>query len=292
MQERAAHLDFDVRFEGARDVLAKPHRHEYFQIQVGIEGGDHQVIGGAVRPFGRGYLSFVLPYRVHLVRHPPGARYAIVNFSQRFLWPELDVPVLDLESTPPGRCPELAPFLLQPHLDFHFDGETFDPILRWLDELAQLNRERQFGAMAAIRGVLLQLLGRACHQHGAALAAAAQNHPPPLARRDVLRQLMAYLRDRLREDISLNDAAEAMAVSPTHLAHLLKAQTGRSFTDLLTERRMDAAKTLLVNTRMQVRDVAHQVGFVDDAYFNRRFRQWVGETPRRFRSAALVATAA
>src|SRR5688572_607032 len=40
--------------EGARDVLAQPLRHEYFQIQVGIEGGSQQLIGGAVRPFGGG----------------------------------------------------------------------------------------------------------------------------------------------------------------------------------------------------------------------------------------------
>ena len=54
MQERANHLDFDIRFEGARDVLARPHRHEYFQIQVSIHGGSQQVIGGAVRLFPRG----------------------------------------------------------------------------------------------------------------------------------------------------------------------------------------------------------------------------------------------
>ena len=59
MQERADHLDFDIRFEGARDVLARPHRHEYFQIQVSIEGGSEQLVvlafeasaGVAPRPF-------------------------------------------------------------------------------------------------------------------------------------------------------------------------------------------------------------------------------------------------
>ena len=79
MQERASHLDFDIRFEGARDVLARPHRHEYFQIQVSMEGGSQQVIGGALRPFGAGHLSFVLPYLLHVVPHPPNARYARID---------------------------------------------------------------------------------------------------------------------------------------------------------------------------------------------------------------------
>jgi hypothetical protein len=125
MQERANHLDFDIRFEGARDVLARPHRHEYFQIQVSIEGGGQQLIGGAVRPFRAGHLSFVLPYRVHVVPHPVGARYAIVNFDQGFLWPELAVEPLDLEEVSVARHPELAPFLFQEYVDFSFDEAGF-----------------------------------------------------------------------------------------------------------------------------------------------------------------------
>lgn len=164
MQERADHLDFDIRFEGARDVLARPHRHEYFQIQVGIEGDSRQLIGGAARPFGAGCLSFVLPYRLHVVPHPPGARYAIVNFDQSFLWPELAVEPLDLEEVPIARHPELAPFLFQEYVDFHFEAEDFARILGWLEELSALNREGRFAAGGAIRGILLQLLSLACRR--------------------------------------------------------------------------------------------------------------------------------
>jgi len=69
MHERADHLDFDIRFQGARNELTLPHRHAYFQIQVGIEGSSQQSIGGEVRPFGPRHLSFVLPYRVHVIPH-------------------------------------------------------------------------------------------------------------------------------------------------------------------------------------------------------------------------------
>ena len=72
MAERADYFDFDIRAQQVREPLEQPHRHEYFQIQVNLEGDTRQTISGTTRPFPRGGLSFVLPYRVHLVPHPPG----------------------------------------------------------------------------------------------------------------------------------------------------------------------------------------------------------------------------
>jgi hypothetical protein len=67
MQERAEHRDFEIRREGAREPLAQPHRHEYFQIQINLGGDTTQHIGASVRPFQAGMVSFVLPYRIHWV---------------------------------------------------------------------------------------------------------------------------------------------------------------------------------------------------------------------------------
>lgn len=292
MQERADHLDFDIRFEGARDVLARPHRHEYFQIQVSIEGGSQQLIGGARRPFTAGHLSFVLPYRVHVVPHPPGARYAIVNFAQRFLWPELDVAAPELEDLPLQRLPELAPFRFQEQLDFHFDAADFARILGWLEELQALNQGRRLGSVGAIRGILLQLLGLACRRHEEALLGAQQRlqqtGAPGAPRHDALQRVMRYLREHLQEEITLQDAATAAMLSPNYLAHLLKQQTARTFTELLTERRLERAKELLLTSNGRIRDIAHQSGFGDEAYFARRFRRWTGMSPRQFRAGARV----
>ncbi|BEP36475.1 AraC family transcriptional regulator [Variovorax sp. V59] len=286
MQERANHLDFDIRFEGARDVLARPHRHEYFQIQVSIHGGSQQVISGAVRPFTAGHLSFVLPYRVHVVPHPPGARYAIVNFDQGFLWPELAVEALDLEEVPAARQPELAPFLFQEYLDFHFGDADFARILGWLDELAVLNRERRFGTVGAIRGILLQLMALVCHRHEGPLLAQSALQGGRSAGHAALQRVMRYVREHLAEEMSLNDAAAAAMLSPNYLAHLLKKQTQRTFTELVTERRLERAKELLVTSNARIGDIARQCGFGDAVYFARRFRLQNGVTPREFRSQA------
>ncbi len=95
MVERSDHLDFDIRDQAGRAPLTHPHKHEYFQIQVNLQGDTQQHIGGAVRPFRARTLTFILPHRVHQIPHPPDSNFMVVNFSQRFLRPDLQVDPLD-----------------------------------------------------------------------------------------------------------------------------------------------------------------------------------------------------
>ncbi len=283
MQERADHLDFDIRFQGARNPLVQPHRHEYFQIQVGIQGDSNQSIGGAVRPFGAGYLSFVLPYRVHVIPHPIDAQYCIVNFHQNFLWPNLEVDPLDLEDVPLSKQPDLAPFLFQEYLDFSFGSADFSRIRGWLNELQQHNTYRGLGALTTVRGLLHQIIGLACLRNEAGLMRQSLVHNGKSSQRDALQRVIRYVRDNLDKEMSLTEAAAAAFLSPNYLAHLLKKETGRSFVDMVTERRIERAKELLSTTTQRVRDVSHQCGFSDEAYFNRRFKQITGITPKQFK---------
>jgi AraC-like DNA-binding protein len=67
------------------------------------------------------------------------------------------------------------------------------------------------------------------------------------------------------------------------LSQLLKKQTGLAFVEWLTGRRMDRARELLAHTADRVASVAHRVGFKDEAYFTRRFKQRFGVAPTAYR---------
>jgi AraC-like DNA-binding protein len=106
-----------------------------------------------------------------------------------------------------------------------------------------------------------------------------------VSRRDSLQRVIRYVRENLDRGIGLNDAATAAFLSPNYLAHLLKKETGKTFTELVTERRLERARELLANTDMRVGEVANAAGFQDEAYFSRRFRQWFHQSPRAFRDS-------
>jgi AraC-like DNA-binding protein len=283
MAERARHLEFDIREQAASAPLTRPHRHEYFQILITLAGSARQAIGGALRPVQPGTLTYVLPYRAHLVPLPQGSRFIVINFSQRFLRPDLDVDPLDLEDVPVSRVPELAPFLYQEHLDFTLSGADWDVVQAMLRQMCNENAERRFGSLEILRGMLLQLIGLTCRRYEADLLRLAGEKTRSASRRDALLRVSRYIRENLTRDLNLTEAAATAFLSPNYLAHLLKNEVGKTFTDMVTERRMERAQELLANTAMRIAEVAHASGFPDEGYFTRRFRQWFGTTPRQYR---------
>ena len=285
MSERADHLDFDIRSQLVRPPLVRPHRHEYFQIQINLQGDTEQNVAGTVRPFRRGYLSFILPYRVHVIPHPDGSRYVIINMAQQFLRPGLDVDPLDLEDVPLSRAPELAPFLFQEYADFYFSDEEFPEVEMLLEKMMFENSKRRFGSVEMIRGLMLQLIGMTCRKFEAELLRLSAGQAQQGSRLASLQRAVRYIREHLAGEITLADAAAAAFLSPNYLAHLLKKETGKTFTDLVTERRLEFAQELLSHSSQRIASVAHASGFADEAYFSRRFRQRFGQTPRAYRDS-------
>lgn len=286
MADRAAGPDFSIRDQNSVTRIAEAHRHEYFQIQLNLAGRTTQHVAATARPLGPGGLSFVLPYRVHRVPHPPGSRFFILSFNLHFLRPELDVHPLDLEDVPLARAPELAPFLFQEYLDFSLAGADLAQAKAACLAMQAENARRRYGSTEIIRGRLLVLLGLVCRRHEKALLAQAARKAQRVSRRDALARVMRHVRENLGRRIQLADAAAAADLSPNYLAHLIKKETGKTFVDLVTERRMDKACELLAHTADRIGEIAAATGFADEAYFTRRFRQRFQLSPTQFRRRA------
>jgi AraC-like DNA-binding protein len=289
MAERVMNPDFGIHDE--RDVtrIEQAHRHEYFQVQVNLAGRTQHYIGATERMLEAGSLSFVLPYRVHRVPHPPGSRFYVLNFNQRFLRPELDVDPLDLEDVPLEHAPELAPFLFQEFMDFRLDGADLKAAHDGCRRMMEENTRRRFCSLEIIRANLLLLIAAVCRRYETDLLRMAAEQAQRKSRRDALSRVIRHVRDNLMQRISLADAAAAAALSPNYLAHLLKKETGKTFTDLVTERRMEKAQELLTHTTLRISEVAEAVGFEDVAYFARRFKQYYDIAPRDYRQKAAAA---
>jgi AraC-like DNA-binding protein len=288
LADRAAGPDFGIRDETSITRIAEAHRHEYFQVQLNLAGRGGQHIAATPRPLGPGYLSFVLPYRVHRVTHPPGSRFYVISFSLRFLRPEIDVDPLDLEDVPLARAPELAPFLFQEYMDFRLAGADLALARNACRQMRAESLRPRYCSPELIRAHLLLLIGTVCRRHERAIARLAAAQAQRTSRRDALARVMRHVRENLGRRLQLADAAAAADLSPNYLAHLIKKETGKTFVDLVTERRMENARELLTHTTLRIGKIAATVGFEDEAYFARRFRQRYRQSPRQFRARAAV----
>jgi AraC-like DNA-binding protein len=284
MQQRSDRMDFYIRDKSARPALTSPHRHEYFQIQINLGGDTVQHIGGAVRPFPRNTLAFILPHRLHVIPHPEDGNFVLINFSQEFLLHHLQCDPMDLEDVSLAEAPELAPFRFQEHLDFVLEDADFAQVTALLEQMREADQARQLGSGSILRGYLLQLIGKVCNLFEPQLLGLSANKAERRGRRDAMGRVMAYIRAHMADPaMCLTDAAAAAFLSPNYLTHLLRKETGSTFSELVLERRMRLARTHLMNSDKALSHIAQICGFADEAYFSRRFRKAHGVPPGQFR---------
>ncbi len=92
-----------------------------------------------------------------------------------------------------------------------------------------------------------------------------------------------YMEMHYSENISLKEVAEYVNISTYYLSRLFKKETGRNFSEHLTDFRMEKAKSFLTDTDMKLYEIAIQVGISDPHYFSRLFKKNVGVPPTQFR---------
>jgi AraC family transcriptional activator of pobA len=79
--------------------------------------------------------------------------------------------------------------------------------------------------------------------------------------------------------------AETLEVTPTHLTRAVKAATGKTAADLLTERVVYEARDMLSTTEHSAQSIARHLGFGSAAYFTRFIQQHTGKPPSKLRMA-------
>lgn len=102
-----------------------------------------------------------------------------------------------------------------------------------------------------------------------------------------LRKLELYLDQHYMEKLSLASVAKELHIGRTKLCSLAKELSGgHTLSWLIAQRRIDAAKLLLLQSSSTVSAVAEAVGISDYNYFSKIFRSVTGTTPSAFRKSA------
>ena len=98
-----------------------------------------------------------------------------------------------------------------------------------------------------------------------------------------LRRAIDYIEANLCEPITLSDMATHAGLSRMHFAAQFRLSTGLAPHNFLTSRRMERAKNMLRDSRLDIVDIAATVGIQSQAYFTTVFRRYTGTTPSRWR---------
>lgn len=99
----------------------------------------------------------------------------------------------------------------------------------------------------------------------------------------IIGHIKEYIHKNYNEDITLEQVADHVFLSPVYVSRLFKEKTGENFSDYLIKIRMEKALEFLKDPRYKVYEVAYQVGYKSIKYFYKLFKQYYGCTPTEYR---------
>lgn len=113
------------------------------------------------------------------------------------------------------------------------------------------------------------------------LCSLLQNVPGVGSRRysEHIQKALSYIHEHFAEDFSLNDMAEHLHVSPTHLSRLFRKELETSFIDYLVTYRIERAQQMLLHSNLDLKTISEKTGFHGYNYFLRTYKEKTGHTP-------------
>ena len=99
-----------------------------------------------------------------------------------------------------------------------------------------------------------------------------------------IRTALQYIASNYGTNLTLESVAAQVNVSPNYFSSLFRRTVGCSFREHLSRVRVEESKRLLLSTHYSLKEIAVAVGFADQSYFSKVFKQYTGLSPGQYRA--------
>lgn len=250
------------------------HTHDYVEVIYMCNGETTHIVNGRKIKLEQGDLLFLNQSATHEVCRA-GEGDIAVNFIVLPEFFSAPLSMIGEEETP------LRKFLIDCLCGqntgagyLYFDVSEVKPIQNLLENLLWIliqetpNKRKMSQMTMAL--LLLQLLG-----HTETLSTDDQGDI-------VVWQVLRYVESNY-VDGSFAELTELLHYDSSWLSREIKRKTGKTYTQLVQEKRLAQAAFLLRNTDRNVSDIAIAVGYENISYFHRIFVDFYGKSPRQYR---------
>lgn len=97
--------------------------------------------------------------------------------------------------------------------------------------------------------------------------------------KSISEQIMDYM-DNHSDVVTLKDISRHFSYHPNYISTVLRKETGRKFTEILLEKRMERASLLLKSTALPIEEISAMLGYSNHSNFYKAFKEYYGITPR------------
>lgn len=270
------HSFFFISQHIAPGLEAKMHRHEAWELYFVTHGNGVRMTGDTLMPFTEGDVVLIPPSMPHYWEYKPESadddgeiKYLMVAFS-----PELIDKCMAI--FPEIRNKLYGQILPTEALKYGFCSSV--EIKRSLEHMIGLDDIGQLSEMIRLLPIIFTtrdhtLIGK-----------------PIKIERDIRRmqQVAEYVMAHYVHTITLDDIAAHIGMNSSAFCTFFKRNKGMTFSQFVTQYRLETACGLLKDSQKQVSEICFAVGFNDLPHFNRVFKKEYGVTPSQFRADCSV----
>ncbi len=285
MHGASAEIDRELLLEKGKLISLRPHTrfvhfplhtHNYVEMVYMCQGQTHHLIDGNEVVLRAGELLILNQHAAQEI-FPAGEEDIAVNF---IIWPQFFDTALHMlgeEDNP------IRDFLVGCLRDgrggmsyLHFEVAGVLPIQNLLENLVWTLVNRQPNKRS-INQLTMGLLFLQLVNHTETL-----HVEPSFASQQLMLQVLRFVEERYR-DGKLQDIAAELHYDQCWLSREIKRRSGKNFTALVQDKRLNQAAFLLKTTNMKVSEISESVGYENLSYFHRLFRERYGVSPHRYR---------
>ncbi|MGL1890338.1 MAG: response regulator [Spirochaetaceae bacterium] len=97
-----------------------------------------------------------------------------------------------------------------------------------------------------------------------------------------IRKALEYITERFDQDLSLDEVASHVYLSPAYFCRLFKQETGENFINYIIKIRIKNAIKIMKSSNHKISEIGIMVGYKNSKYFSRVFKNHTGYTPSHY----------
>ncbi len=271
--------EHSVRYlsHGADSPLIRWHYHREYELHLIRHTRGKAFIGDYVGAFSPGTIFLCGPNLPHnwitTSQFGPGIRDEVINFTDELM--------VSLAKTMP-EFRAYRPMLEDSRYGIEFPEPTSRGLLPYFKQVGELQGSAQVLAFLN----LMDELARAGHYRILSTRSYVENTDPLME--DRVNTVVNYLAQNYQRDVTLEEVANLVRLSPNFFSRYFKKATGRRFIDFVIRLRISKACERLETTEDSITNICYEVGYANVANFNRQFLKIKGMTPREYRESLMM----
>lgn len=244
-------------------LYQQPHTHDCFEFIFVVSGTGWCAVNDLRFPMLLGDLYIIRPGDRHEFSGNLGLKFYNLMFSKDFFTD--------------GEYTEFLP-LLRDYGKFIIPTAVRERIEPMLVELTGELKSSRPGHQVAARSIFLRFMVELLRYRDTNFIVTASNRDFKLTAK-----AFEFIHLHCREKLTLKDLGKVFNCSPEYAGRFFKHLTGITFSDYLIRYRVDLACSKLENTTASISEIAAELGYFDNAYFDKCFRKILGMSPLDYR---------